>query len=301
MRHRNPVFDAVSNEGRHHDHAKSKWHGMRALLTSSDATPRCTTSESESPALGYPLFIHTKTLVLHNTPCKKRRDRSKQDYDRQTIPPYSSQTMSPFVSLFLFVLIDVLGFSLVLPLFPYLRKDFSMSYTTLGYLQASNAVAQLFAVPVIGSFSDKFGRKPMLIVCVIGTLVSFVMLAMADSVWMLFASRILDGILGGNISLAQAYISGTHLEFCLFQRLVISFFRLANPLLPFLDKNRHDDGGRTYTRYGSPWSCFWPWFHRWTCRWWYIGIFSPLLALMDRCCALRGEFVVHHEIPSREP
>lgn len=92
-----------------------------------------------------------------------------------------------------------------------------MSYTTLGYLQASNAVAQLFAVPVIGSFSDKFGRKPMLIICVIGTLVSFVMLAMADSVWMLFASRILDGILGGNISLAQAYISGTHLEFCLFQ------------------------------------------------------------------------------------
>jgi DHA1 family tetracycline resistance protein-like MFS transporter len=116
--------------------------------------------------------------------------------------------MSPLFTLFLFVLIDVLGFSLVLPLFPYLRKDFGMSYTTLGYLQASNAVAQLISVPIIGSLSDKYGRKPLLIVCVIGTMISFVMFAMADSVWMLFASRILDGVLGGNISLAQAYISG---------------------------------------------------------------------------------------------
>lgn len=82
-----------------------------------------------------------------------------------------------------------------------------MSYASLGYLQASNAIAQLVAVPIIGSMSDKYGRKPMLIICVIGTFVSFVMLALADSVWMLFASRILDGILGGNISLAQAYVS----------------------------------------------------------------------------------------------
>lgn len=116
--------------------------------------------------------------------------------------------MSPTFILFLFVLIDVLGFSLVLPLFPYLRKEFGMSYTTLGYLQASNAVAQLLCVPIIGSLSDKVGRKPMLLICVLGTLVSFVMFAMADSIWMLFASRILDGALGGNISLAQAYISG---------------------------------------------------------------------------------------------
>lgn len=209
--------------------------------------------------------------------------------------------MSPFVSLFLFVLIDVLGFSLVLPLFPYLRKDFSMSYTTLGYLQASNAVAQLFAVPVIGSFSDKLGRKPMLIICVIGTLVSFVMLAMADSVWMLFASRILDGILGGNISLAQAYISGASFVFNLSQLLDILFFRLTNPHLPFMDTKRHDDGGRTHARYGSSWSRLWPWLHRWTCHWWYIGILPSFMALMDRCRALRGEFVVHHEIPSREP
>lgn len=117
--------------------------------------------------------------------------------------------MSPLFSLFLFVLVDVLGFSLVLPLFPYMRREFSMSYTELGWLQASNAIAQLISVPIIGSLSDKYGRKPMLIICVIGTFVSFVMFAMADSVWMLFASRILDGALGGNISLAQAWISGS--------------------------------------------------------------------------------------------
>lgn len=121
----------------------------------------------------------------------------------------NSPKMSPLFALFLFVLVDVLGFSLVLPLFPYMRREFSMSYTELGWLQASNAIAQLISVPIIGSMSDKYGRKPMLIICVLGTLASFIMFAMADSVWMLFASRILDGALGGNISLAQAWISGT--------------------------------------------------------------------------------------------
>ena len=114
----------------------------------------------------------------------------------------------PIYSLFLFVIIDVLGFSLVLPLFPYLRKEFQMSYNQLGYLQASNAIAQLLFVPVIGALSDKYGRKPLLILCILGTTVSFFLFASAKTVAMLFFSRILDGALGGNVSLAYSYLSG---------------------------------------------------------------------------------------------
>lgn len=117
--------------------------------------------------------------------------------------------MSPLFSLFLFALIDILGFSLVLPLFPYFTNHYGMTPLEIGLLQTSNAAAQFIAVPIIGSLSDKYGRRPLLIVCVAGTLVSFVMLAMATSPAMLFASRIVDGLLGGNISLAQAYIAGT--------------------------------------------------------------------------------------------
>lgn len=114
----------------------------------------------------------------------------------------------PIYSLFLFVIVDVLGFSLVLPLFPYLRRDFGMTYNQLGYLQASNALSQLIAVPIIGALSDKYGRKPLLLLCISGTILSFYLFATAKTVTMLFLSRIIDGVLGGNVSLAHSYLAG---------------------------------------------------------------------------------------------
>eukprot|EP01125_Pyxidicula_operculata_P014211 TRINITY_DN4730_c0_g1_i1.p1 TRINITY_DN4730_c0_g1~~TRINITY_DN4730_c0_g1_i1.p1 ORF type:complete len:449 (-),score=71.94 TRINITY_DN4730_c0_g1_i1:74-1420(-) len=120
--------------------------------------------------------------------------------------------MEPLPILFLFVLVDVLGFSIVLPLLPYLTEQYGMSATTVGLLQASNALAQLVAVPIIGGLSDQWGRKPLLILCVFGTFISFVILALANSPFWLFFSRILDGIIGGNISLAQAYIADVTTE-----------------------------------------------------------------------------------------
>jgi DHA1 family tetracycline resistance protein-like MFS transporter len=115
--------------------------------------------------------------------------------------------MNPLVSLFLFVLVDILGFSIVLPLFPYLSKQYGMTPTQIGLLQTSNALAQLFAVPIIGILSDKYGRRPLLLVCLMGTFTSFVILWQATTPFWLFFSRILDGLLGGNISLAQAVVA----------------------------------------------------------------------------------------------
>ena len=113
----------------------------------------------------------------------------------------------PLILILLFVFIDVLGFSLILPLLPYYAETFSATPSIVGLLLGANALAQLIGAPIIGRLSDQYGRRPMLILSIAGTLVSFLILALANSLWVLFASRILDGLLGGNVSLAQAYIT----------------------------------------------------------------------------------------------
>jgi len=107
----------------------------------------------------------------------------------------------------LFVFIDVLGFSLILPLLPYYAEEFSASPSLIGLLLTANAFFQMISAPVLGKLSDTYGRRPLLIICILGTVVSFYLLGAATSISQLFFSRILDGLLGGNISLAQAYIS----------------------------------------------------------------------------------------------
>lgn len=105
------------------------------------------------------------------------------------------------------VFVDLLGFSLILPLVPFYAKEFGASDTVIGLLVASYAAAQLFGAPFLGRLSDRYGRRPVLLISILGTAVGFLMLAFANSLWMLFASRIIDGLTGGNISVAQAYIT----------------------------------------------------------------------------------------------
>jgi DHA1 family tetracycline resistance protein-like MFS transporter len=110
-------------------------------------------------------------------------------------------------SIIFVVFIDLLGFSLILPLLPYYAETFKASEFTTGLLIASYAAMQLIGAPILGRLSDRIGRRPVLLVSVLGTFVGFVMLGFANALWILFASRILDGISGGNLSVAQAYIS----------------------------------------------------------------------------------------------
>jgi len=113
----------------------------------------------------------------------------------------------PIILILLYAFIDVLGFTLILPLLPYYAATFDASPALVGLLLASNAATQLIGAPLLGRLSDRYGRKPMLVVSIAGTAISFAMLGLANSLWMLFASRLLDGLLGGDISLAQAYIT----------------------------------------------------------------------------------------------
>lgn len=110
-------------------------------------------------------------------------------------------------TIFAIVFVDLLGFSLILPLIPFYAKEFDASDTIIGLLVASYAAAQLVGAPFLGRLSDRYGRRPVLLISIFGTAIGFVMLAFADSLWLLFASRIIDGMTGGNISVAQAYIT----------------------------------------------------------------------------------------------
>lgn len=109
--------------------------------------------------------------------------------------------------IFAVVLVDMLSFSIVLPLLPYLAGDLGATPFQIGLLGAMYPVFQFLGAPLLGRLSDRFGRKPVLLVSVAGTVLGFIVLATAQSLWILFLSRALDGITGGNISVAQAYIA----------------------------------------------------------------------------------------------
>jgi len=112
----------------------------------------------------------------------------------------------PLLIIFLTILVNLIGFGIIIPLLPFYATTFGASPLTVGLLFASFSLAQLVASPLLGAWSDKWGRRPILIFSLIGTVISFVMLAVAHSLAMLFAARIVDGLSGGNITTARAYI-----------------------------------------------------------------------------------------------
>jgi DHA1 family tetracycline resistance protein-like MFS transporter len=116
---------------------------------------------------------------------------------------------SPLVVIFTTVFIDLLGFGIVIPVLPFYAEGtrFNATPRTVGLLFASYSVMQLIFSPVLGRLSDKYGRRPVLLISIIGTGIGFLILGFATTLWMLFLGRILDGVSGGNISTAQAYIA----------------------------------------------------------------------------------------------
>ncbi len=132
---------------------------------------------------------------------------------------------SRLLTIFLIVFIDLLGFSLILPLLPYYAESFGATPLIVGLLVASYAAAQLVGAPLLGRLSDRIGRRPVLLLSVAGTLVGFLLLGLAEPLGrmlaglvssqspnvvilaVLFVSRVLDGLTGGNLTVAQAYIT----------------------------------------------------------------------------------------------
>jgi DHA1 family tetracycline resistance protein-like MFS transporter len=113
----------------------------------------------------------------------------------------------PLLIIFLTIFVNLVGFGIIIPLLPFYAVTFGASPLVIGLLFAVFSLCQLAAAPVLGDLSDRYGRRPVLVFSLAGTVVSFVMLALAHSVWMLFAARIVDGLSGGNISTARAYVA----------------------------------------------------------------------------------------------
>ena len=113
----------------------------------------------------------------------------------------------PLLIIFLTIFVNLIGFGIIIPLLPYYAEQFGASPLVIGLLFAIYSLCQLLAAPALGDLSDRWGRRPILIFSLLGTVVSFVMLAMAHSVVMLFLARIVDGLSGGNISTARAYVA----------------------------------------------------------------------------------------------
>jgi MFS family permease len=114
---------------------------------------------------------------------------------------------SPLLPIFLTVFVDVLGLTLILPLLPYYAKDYGGTDVVAGALMAVYAACMFVSGPVLGRLSDRFGRKPILLVSQLGTLAGWLILACSTSLEMLFVGRIIAGLTAGNLSIAQAYIS----------------------------------------------------------------------------------------------
>src|SRR5438128_4815796 len=104
----------------------------------------------------------------------------------------------PLLIICLTIFVNLVGFGIIIPLLPFYAQTFGASPLVIGLLFAVFSLAQLIAAPALGDISDKYGRRPVLVFSLAGTVVSFVMLALATSVTMLFLARIVDGLSGGN-------------------------------------------------------------------------------------------------------
>ena len=109
--------------------------------------------------------------------------------------------------IFMIQFTEILGFSSVMPLIPLLGIELGLNYVQVGLVLSIFSICQLFASPITGKLSDRFGRKPLLLFSQTSTLIGFLLLGFANNVWILIAARLVDGLLGSNMTVTQAYIS----------------------------------------------------------------------------------------------
>jgi len=114
---------------------------------------------------------------------------------------------SPKFLIFTIVFVNLLGYGILYPILPLYEKLFNVGPFWVAAAIGAYPLAQFFAGPILGVLSDRYGRRPLLLFSLLGTIVSFLFFAFAKNVGILFIGRLIDGISGGNISIAQAYMA----------------------------------------------------------------------------------------------
>lgn len=118
-----------------------------------------------------------------------------------------ARSRSPLLVLFLTVFIDMVGFGIIIPVLPLYAEHFQATPMAIGWLTGIYSGMQIIFTPILGRLSDRFGRRPILMLSVAGTALGFALMGFAHSLTLLFVARIIAGITGGNISIPQAYIA----------------------------------------------------------------------------------------------
>jgi DHA1 family tetracycline resistance protein-like MFS transporter len=115
----------------------------------------------------------------------------------------------PLIIIFVTVFIDLIGFGMVIPILPYYAnvEPFNATPREIGFLVAAYSVMQFIFSPILGRLSDKYGRRPVLFISLVGSAVGYLVIGWAETIALVFIGRIIGGITGGNISTAQAYVA----------------------------------------------------------------------------------------------
>jgi multidrug resistance protein len=128
----------------------------------------------------------------------------------QTSPPGAPKRktdVGKLTALMITAFIDMVGVLMIIPLMPFYAKSFGANGLMVGLLVSSFSVAQLLSAPLWGRFSDRYGRRPALIVGITASAIAFVVFAFANSLWLLFVSRLIQGSGGGTVGVIQAYVA----------------------------------------------------------------------------------------------
>lgn len=119
----------------------------------------------------------------------------------------SKKSKSALSLIFVIMLMDVIGITVLSPVAPYIVQKYSSAALMVSMLTVLYAGGQFFAAPMIGKLGDRFGRRPVLLISLFGQALGYLIFGMGGALWILFLGRIIGGITGGNLSTASAYIA----------------------------------------------------------------------------------------------
>ncbi|MGB5909804.1 MAG: MFS transporter, partial [Promethearchaeia archaeon] len=133
--------------------------------------------------------------MIEKTPNNNKSSNNRRFFKYRKLSP-----------LWIAVFIDIIGFSMILPIAPSIAEDFDIEIFFMGIALSVNAMFSFIFGPILGKLSDRYGRKPLLLISQVGTCAGFLLLAFSNSIWMIIVSRIVDGVFGGNFPIAKAII-----------------------------------------------------------------------------------------------